>query len=289
MKKYVVRGVAALAALFVVVASFVPLTAEAADYETVPWVVDIINSSSHDFEYELNYQVASDAVDFQPWSVMISSGKNGLVFSYSVPSMGGVSSVTSNWVYPNSDLEIIEFTVISGNVTKTFSAGQIASADMFAVAPYRYGQLPSVIKIASKAEKELTFWQKIDSIFDLLRFFLGGTPSNIFDFFGDWLFDFDAVLKGIRDLLSPSGSSDDLGSGELEDFEQDYLDRIESGMTDLGSDIDVDFLAPTFAFIGGRVSALYDDLGSYRVVFILPVFIGILFVLMRHSPRDIGL
>lgn len=291
MKNRVYKAVAALCAVFLVVVCFVPalsVRAAAADVETTPWVVDIINAGENSFSYADNYQLTSGAVDRQPWSVRVGPGGNGFVFTYSIPSLSGFELVEYSWTYP-ADLEIVEFTVVSGSVTKTFTAGQIASADMFATSPYKYGNLPTVVKIASKAERELNFWQKVDHIFDLLKFFVGGTPQNIFTYLGSFLPNFNAVLNDIKGLLSVSGDSDDLDTGTVEDFEQDHFDRIESGLTDLENDIDVGFLSPAFAFIGGRVTTLYSGMGAYRVVLILPIFIGVLFILTRFNPRNVGM
>lgn len=273
------------------------LVAYAADVETTPWTVTVRNAGENNFTYVSNYQVTSSAVNYQAWSVRVATGGGGLTFSYSVPGIGSSYDIVTDttWYY-SSDLTIVEFTVTSGSVTKTYTAGQIASADAFAVAPYRYGALPTQIKISSQAEKQLTFWQTVTNALNVVKDVLQGSGGKHFwQYFSDLFGDLRAAIDSLGSFLQVTPDPDFGGGEDLSDigrFELTLLDDIQEAMEDLRDSFSISFLFPTFAFVGNIVNSIWDDFGSFRVMFLFPIFLGIVMMILRHGemgmPRDIG-
>lgn len=268
----------------------------AADVETTPWYVTVKNAGENNFTYVSSYLVTGSAVNYQAWSVRVATGGGGLTFTYSVPGVGGgYEIVNSTWHY-SSDLTIVEFTVTSGSVTKTYTAGQIASGDAFAVAPYRYGALPTQIKIASQAEKQLTFWQTVTNALNVVKDVLQGSAGKGFwGYLSDLFEDIRAAVNSLKAYLSVTPDPD-FGGGEdfsdIDRFELTILDDIQDAMEDLRDSFSISFLFPTFAFVGNIVNSIWDDFGSFRVMFLFPIFLGIVMMILRHgemgTPRDIN-
>lgn len=342
MKNRVYKAVAALCAVFLVVACFVPMMgvkAAAAGY----WTVKIYNTATSGTYGEVSIPLVESAESIIVGGAEVVNGwlRNKLIFTYK-NSSGSYESY--EWTYPGTD-DLLGFKVKLGSTWYEYGIGEAFRGEGIYTA-----KVDAVYLITGESKEEERHKTLLEKLADLPDTLLSGLktalyfisnpldavkalvltideklsllPDNISKAFANYMDSIESFLQfEWAKKLNPSGAltwlessldylansiklaifgddsaDDDLvagsggvsgGLGDVQDFENGYLGSIQDGMGDLSADVDVNFLASTFAFIGGRVGSVYDGLGDYSVVFLLPVFIGLFFMLARFNPRSL--
>ncbi len=159
-----------------------------------------------------------------------------------------------------------------------------------------YGEIYSYLfELISDFSSEVT--DHFTTLFQNLENHFHSLTSSIQGFFSDLTSDiggfFSSLETKLEDLLDPpkdsagdSQSKVENDSGVIGDFEDSYFGSIGDSMSDISTDVSagVTGLAPALVFVGDLAQGVANGIDSYLIIFILPIFIGILFFILSRVP-----